>query len=65
MATEKPWHRRHAIQLAAKLPESKSDALLTLQAATRLVELPGFSGGAEPEKKLVVTIVRIGGDKCD
>ncbi|MCK1518437.1 hypothetical protein IVB22_39415 [Bradyrhizobium sp. 190] len=33
---EQPWHRRHAIQLAAQLPESREDALLILDAARRL-----------------------------
>jgi hypothetical protein len=62
MAKEEPWHRRHAIVLAGQLPESKEDALLVLQAATRLVTLPGFWDG-EPEKK-PATVVRIGGDEC-
>jgi hypothetical protein len=45
----KPWHRRHAIQLAAQLPECKEDALFILDAAMRLVMLPGFWDG-EPTR---------------
>lgn len=60
---ELPWHRRHAIMLAGQLPEGKEDALLILQAIKRLVELPGFWEGVEPEKKPTATIVRIGGDQ--
>lgn len=32
------WHRRHAIQIAAALPETREDALLVLDLARRLVE---------------------------
>jgi hypothetical protein len=45
---------RHAIQLAGQLSEEREDALLVLQAMTRLVMLPGFWGG-EPEKKPAAT----------
>lgn len=42
------WHRRHAIQIAAALPETPEDALLVLELARQLVE--GFlSGGQRPE----------------
>lgn len=58
---EQPWHRRHAIMLASQLPEGKDDALFVLDAARRLVTLPGFWDG-EPERK-PATIVRIGGDE--
>jgi hypothetical protein len=37
MSTE-AWHRRHAIQIAAALPETRDDALLVLELARRLVE---------------------------
>jgi hypothetical protein len=43
---EKPWHRRHAIQLAAQLPEGREDALAILDAARRLVTLPGLRSRA-------------------
>jgi hypothetical protein len=56
-----PWHRRHAIQLGAQLPEGKEDALLVLEATKRLVTLPGFWDGQEQAKKPTATIVRIGG----
>lgn len=32
------WHRRHAIQIAAQLPEDPADALLVLELAKQLVE---------------------------
>lgn len=32
------WHRRHAIQIAAALPETREDALLVLELARELVE---------------------------
>jgi len=31
MAKEEPWHRRHAIQLAAQLPDNQEDALIVLR----------------------------------
>ena len=37
------WHRRHAIQIAAALPETTEDALLVLELARQLVE--GFLAG--------------------
>ena len=38
------WQRRHAIQIAAQLPENTADALLVLELAKELVE--SFLGGA-------------------
>jgi hypothetical protein len=32
------WHRRHAIQIAAALPETVEDALIVLELAKQLVE---------------------------
>jgi hypothetical protein len=32
------WHRRHAIQVAASLPDTTEDALLVLELAKQLVE---------------------------
>jgi hypothetical protein len=52
-------HRRHAIQLAGSLPQGKEDALLVLQAMTRLVMLPGFWSG-EIEEKPALTLVKTG-----
>ncbi len=37
MASE-AWHRRHAIQIAAALPETTEDALIVLGLARELVE---------------------------
>jgi hypothetical protein len=42
------WHRRHALQIAAQLPDDPSDALIVLEHARKLVEeflLAGPSGG--------------------
>jgi hypothetical protein len=62
-----PWFASEACSrfatLAGQLPESKEEALLVLQAATRLVTLPGFWDG-EPEQKLTATVVLIGGYEC-
>jgi hypothetical protein len=32
------WHRRHAIQIAAALPEDREDAMIVLELARELVE---------------------------
>ena len=46
------WHRRHAIQIAAALPEHTEDALIVLGLARELVS--GFLSGASqrPEAAL-------------
>lgn len=44
------WHRRHAIQVAASLPESPEDALAVLELARQLVE--GFLSGQRLERPL-------------
>jgi hypothetical protein len=36
--TAEAWHRRHAIQIAAALPETREDALIVLEMARVLVE---------------------------
>jgi len=62
---ESAWHRRHAIQIAAALPETIDDALIVLDLARQLVE--GFlSGPQRPEatKAPVVTHLRPV-TKCD
>lgn len=38
MSGTEGWHRRHAIQLAAQLPEDPKDALIVLELARGLVE---------------------------
>jgi hypothetical protein len=40
------WHRRHAVQIVAALPETTADALIVLELARQLVEQ--FLGGKEP-----------------
>lgn len=47
MSTE-AWHRRHAIQIAAALPETKDDALAVLELARQLVESFLCPQAAEP-----------------
>jgi hypothetical protein len=37
-STTQAWHRRHAIQIAAALPETREDALMVLELARELVE---------------------------
>lgn len=45
------WHRRHAVQIVAALPEGIDDALIVLELAKVLVE--GFlSGNQRPEADL-------------
>ena len=46
------WHRRHAIQVAASLPETTEDALLVLELARQLVE--GFLAGGRKSAAFVV-----------
>ncbi|WP_048756600.1 hypothetical protein [Afipia felis] len=38
MSKNDNWHRRHAIQIAAQLPEDAKDALIVLDLAKSLVE---------------------------
>jgi hypothetical protein len=55
MAKVEAWHRRHAIQVAASLPETTEDALLVLELAKQLVD--GFlSGGAQKSAPVVVLV---------
>jgi hypothetical protein len=35
---QEAWHKRHAIQIAAALPETREDALVVLDLARKLVE---------------------------
>jgi hypothetical protein len=56
------WHRRHAIQIAAALPETPEDALMVLELARELVERflyaperPEPPGGAR-ERGVVVSL---------
>jgi hypothetical protein len=60
---EQPWHRRHAIMLAGQLPEGKEDALLILDAVRRIVTLPGFWDGVDPDENKPAKLVRIGGNE--
>jgi hypothetical protein len=47
--TSDAWHRRHAIQIVAALPETSEDALMVLELAKQLVE--GFLAG--PQRPLL------------
>ncbi|UQD69565.1 hypothetical protein JEY40_26555 [Bradyrhizobium japonicum] len=55
------WHRRHAIQVAACLPEGTEDALTVLRLATQLVT--SFLAEDEPVRPAPV-VVLIGGNEC-
>ncbi len=44
--TSEAWHRRHAIQITAVLPETAEDALIVLELARELVQ--GFLRGPQP-----------------
>ena len=43
------WHRRHAIQIAAALPETGEDALIVLELARELVERFLYAPQRPPE----------------
>jgi hypothetical protein len=58
-AKEEAWHRRHAILVAAQLPEGIDDALIVLRLATQLVT--GFL--AELEKP-VSALALVKGNEC-
>ena len=60
MSKIEAWHRRHAIQVAASLPETTEDALLVLELAKQLVD--GFLSG-EGQKSAPV-VVLVGGNDC-
>jgi hypothetical protein len=62
MAKVEPLHRRHAVQLAAQLPEHPEDALIILRLVQQLVT--DFLAEPEPTKKPAPVVVRIGGDAC-
>jgi len=66
MNQHEAWHRRHAIQIAAALPETREDALIVLEFARELVESflyapqrPGPPGGAR-ERGVVVSLMNSG-----
>ena len=49
MSKIEPWHRRHAIQMAAALPNDIDDALIVLNLARQLVE--AFLAEPEGDRK--------------
>lgn len=51
----KNWHRRHAVQIVAQLPENSADALQVLDLARQLVE--GFLCADQPRKPTEVKLV--------
>lgn len=62
MTTEaQAWHRRHAIQIAAALPEDKQDALIVLELARQLIE--GFLYPEPPEPRERGTVVSLGTER--
>lgn len=46
------WHRRHAVQIAAQLPENAEDALAVLELAKSLVE--SFWSDSKPPNQAVL-----------
>ena len=61
MNSAEAWHRRHAIQIAAALPETGEDALIVLELARELIEnflyrRPELPGGGARERGLVVSL---------
>lgn len=62
MAKDLAWHRRHAVQLAAQLPDDTDDGLIILRLATQI--LTDFLSVDEPEKKSAPVVTLIGGNDC-
>jgi hypothetical protein len=62
MTKIEPWHRRHAIQMAAALPPETEDALLVLALTRELVESFLQEPEAIPRPASVVLLRR--GDDC-
>ena len=58
MIQEEAWHRRHAIHIAAQLPEKPENALIVLRAATRLVVDFVIEDDPAPIASKVFTLVR-------
>jgi len=52
MSGNESWQRRHAIQIAAQLPEDTRDALRVLELARELVE--SFLGDGQPRARAEV-----------
>jgi hypothetical protein len=59
---EHSWHRRHAVQVAASLPNDIEDALVVLRLATQAVT--DFLAVDEPPKKSGSVVSLIGGGEC-
>ena len=49
-----PWRRRHAVQIAAQLPDNPDDALLVLELAEKLVK--EFLMEPESQRPLLGTV---------
>lgn len=54
MSGNESWQRRHAIQIAAQLPEDSKDALRVLELARELVE--GFLEGGQERAALAEVV---------
>ena len=52
------WHRRHALHLAAQLPDGRDDALAALECVKELVTEFLQADAPEPAKAQIVTLVR-------
>ena len=56
--TEQAWHRRHAIQIAAQLPEDPEDAKIVLECLGRLVG-EYLAPGASPATPTCGTVLSL------
>ena len=59
MVSVEDWRRRHAIQIAAQLPEKPEDALVVLDLCRELVE--GFLAPQRPPEALVRAVLPFAG----
>lgn len=55
--TENSWHRRHAVQIAAALPDDPEEALLVLRLAEHLVRT--FLAKPEAYAPVEAKVIRI------
>jgi hypothetical protein len=54
MGMEKGWHRRHAIQIAASLPEDDEDARIVLKLVAELLNTFLARKSGDQEREAVV-----------
>lgn len=65
MSTPLPWHRRHAIALAAQLPDDPEDGLtilmLTINVVAKFLREPSDESKAVPAPNIVRLVSKDGG----